>query len=235
MPIITDLPASKPVVMSIGGSLLVPEGGPNVEFLKQLDLFVRKMVKRGRKLVLVTGGGRTARNYIEAASEIHKITDEDLDWLGIHSTRLNAQLLRTFLRDIANPRVFKNPNSAPKEMTYAVQIAAGWKPGWSTDYVATRLAKRLGAELVINMSNIDHVYDEDPRKNKNAKSYDKISWKDYRAMVGDVWSPGLSAPFDPIASKFCHKNNIRVAIVSGDLTNTANIMSKRRFVGTIIE
>lgn len=235
MPIITKISAKKPIIMSIGGSLLVPEGGPNVEFLKDLDSFVRKMVKRGRKLVLVTGGGKTARHYIDAASKIHEITDEDLDWLGIHSTRLNAQLLRTFLRDIANPKVVKNPNNAPKKMTHPVQIAAGWKPGWSTDYVASRIAKRLDSDLIINMSNIDHVYDSDPRTNKSAKPFEAISWKGYRDMVGDEWNPGLSAPFDPIASKFCHKNKIKVAIVSGDLKNTTDLLSRRKFTGTIIE
>jgi uridylate kinase len=235
MPIIKNIKAKEPIIMSIGGSMIVPDGGPNVHFLTELDKFVRKMVKRGYKLVLVTGGGKTARHYIDAASKIHEITDEDLDWLGIHSTRLNAQLLRTFLRDIANPTVVKNPNNAPKKMTHAVQIAAGWKPGWSTDYVASRIAKRLGSSLVINMSNIDHVYDSDPRHNKNAKPFELISWKGYRAMVGDEWNPGLSAPFDPIASKFCHQNKIKVAIVSGDLANTGQIIAGKRFEGTIIE
>lgn len=235
MPILKSLNLKDPVVISLGGSLLVPNGGPDVEFLKKINKFVRQQVKRGRQLVLVTGGGKTARHYINAAAEIHEIADEDLDWLGIHSTRLNAQLLRTFLRDIANPRVVKNPTKTPKKLPYPVQIAAGWKPGWSTDYVAARIAKRIGASIVINMSNIDHVYSEDPRENPDAEAFKHISWKDYRKMVGDEWNPGLSAPFDPIASKFCHQNGIQVVIADAEISNISNLLGKRSFVGTVIE
>ena len=193
------------------------DSGPDREFLKRLRETLLPHIGSGKKFVLVSGGGRVCRQYIDAARSVTALVDDDLDWLGIHATRLNGHLLRTILRDVAEPIMYKNPLAVPEIGSWRgnVLIAAGWKPGWSTDYVACRIAKRLGSTMVINLSNIDKVYTDDPRKNPDAKPMDEMSWKDYRAMVGDEWSPGLSAPFDPIASKFCHKNKIEVVILNG--------------------
>lgn len=225
-------PVNETIVISLGGSLLVPEGGPDVEFIKTVDKFIREYVERGRTFVLVIGGGRTARQYIDAASSVHDIEDEDLDWLGIHSTRLNGHLLRTVFRDIASPVVAKNPKQVPKKPKYPVTIAAGWKPGWSTDYVAARIAHRRKATHLINMSNVDQVFDADPRVVEDAQPLDEMTWKEYRKMVGNKWSPGLSAPFDPIASKFCHKKGIEVFVVGNDFKNVEGLIETGNFHGT---
>ncbi|MFH1711708.1 MAG: UMP kinase, partial [Patescibacteria group bacterium] len=158
-----------------------------------------------------------------------------LDWLGIHATRLNGHLVRTLFREIAYPVVLKNPMRVPLRWQGKILVAAGWKPGWSTDYVACRIAKRLGVDSIINASNIDYVYDRDPNKYKNAKKIEEMAWKDFRKIVGDDWDPGKSAPFDPVASKFCHKNKIKVAIVNGvDIKNVGNVLSGRLFQGTLL-
>ena len=222
--------------MSIGGSLIVPGDGPDIEFLKKLKRFVNTQVKKGNKLLIVTGGGKTARHYIDAARGVRKsIEAEDLDWLGIHSTRLNAHLLRTLFREFAHPVVIKDPTRLPKRWKGSVLIGAGWKPGWSTDYVACRMAKILGVKNVINASDIDYVYTEDPRKNPKAKPIHDLAWSDYRKMVGDDWHPGKSAPFDPVASRMCQRSKIDVAIVNGrDLGNISKLVEGKGFKGTVI-
>lgn len=204
-------------VLSIGGSLIVPQEKPNTQFLSSLRDVITGFVRQGDRFVLVSGGGRTARVYINAAKHITDLTNEDLDWLGIHATRMNGHLLRTVFRDVAHPIMFKNPLAVPPVVTWkgSVLVAAGWRPGWSTDYVACRIAKRLGAKTVLNLSNIAKVYTSDPIKDPSAKPCDVMSWKDYRKMVGNVWSPGLSAPFDPVASQFCHRNGMRVVVMTG--------------------
>ncbi len=230
-----SLKKSAPIVLSVGGSLIVPNGGPNITFLKSFKKFIDKEVANGKRFVIVTGGGKTARHYIDAASAVSAIDAEDLDWIGIHATRLNGHLLRTLFREYAHPVVVKNPPRCPKKWSGKVLIAAGWKPGWSTDYVASRLAKRLGAEIVVNLSDISHVYEEDPRKNPEAKPLNEMTWKTYRTMVGDTWHPGKSAPFDPVASRFSHRHKINVVIASGaDLANLGKIINEKPFSGTII-
>lgn len=231
------LPSNKPIVISIGGSLIVPSSEPDVTFLKNLKRFVDAQVKKGRKILIVTGGGKTARQYIQAAVDVHKTIDsEDLDWLGIHATRINAHLIRTIFRKYAHPVVIKDPTRLPKRWKGSVLIGAGWKPGWSTDYVACRMAKILGVKQVINASDISYVYTEDPRKNPNAEPIEELAWKDYRKMVGDEWSPGKSAPFDPVASRLCQQNKMQVAIVNGrDLGNIGKLVAGKIFKGTILE
>jgi uridylate kinase len=204
-------------VISVGGSLIVPQDKPNAQFLSSLRDVLSGFVMRGDKFVLVTGGGKTARVYIDAAQSVTELVNDDLDWLGIHATRLNGHLLRTIFRDVAHPVVIKHPPATPfmQDWKGSVLVAAGWKPGRSTDYVACRIAKRLGAKTVINLSNIAKVYTGDPKKDPAAKPRDKMTWKEYRKMVGNTWSPGLSAPFDPVASRFCQKNGIRAVIMGG--------------------
>lgn len=204
-------------VISVGGSLIVPQEKPNAAFLLSLRDVLTGFMQRGDQFVLVAGGGKTARVYIDAAKSITELVDDDLDWLGIHATRLNGHLLRTVFRDSAHPVVIKHPPAAPlvEDWQGSVLIAAGWKPGRSTDYVACRIARRLGAKTVINLSNITKVHTGDPKKDKHAQPRDEMTWKEYRKMVGNTWSPGLSAPFDPVASRFCEKNGMRVLVLGG--------------------
>lgn len=217
--------------------MIVPNGGINTDFLKNFNSFIREQITaNNRRFFIVTGGGSTCRHYQKAARDvIGEIACEDVDWLGIHATRLNAHLLRTIFRDIAYFRVKKQYDKEDK-VTEPVMIASGWKPGWSTDFDAVLLAKEYGAKTVMNLTNITKVYDKDPNKNSDAKPLDKLSWKDYRTMVGDQWNPGMNVPFDPVAAKKAEELELKVVILKGDdLENVKNYLAGKDFVGTIIE
>lgn len=213
----------------------MPNGGIDYQFLKAFKKLIQTHLKRGWRFVIVVGGGGTARQYQEAARKVGQLEREDLDWLGIHSTRLNGHLMRTVFRDVAHPVMIKDPTRAPKNPKQPVLVAAGWKPGWSTDYVATRLAKRLGAKVVVNLSNIDYVYDKDPNKYKDAEIICDISWKDFRKMVGNEWDPGMNVPFDPVASRLAHHSGMKVALLNGkNIKNLDDLLRGKRFAGTVI-
>jgi uridylate kinase len=225
------------IILSLGGSLIVPNGSIDISFLQQFNTFVRRQVEtKGRRFFIITGGGGTARSYIEGATSIiENVPHSDLDWLGIHSTRLNAHLVRTIFRDIARPLIIEHYDDVQNIREYPVIIGSGWKPGWSTDYCAVSMAKNYGGTTVINMSNTDGVYTADPRKDPHATRYDRISWNDYRKMVGDTWVPGLSAPIDPIAARLASDMSLTIITLEGkDLKNLENAIEKRPFVGTTI-
>jgi len=116
-----------------------------------------------------------------------------------------------------------------------VLVAAGWKPGFSTDYDAVLLAERFDARRILNLSNIAKVYTEDPRSNPAAKPIDAISWTDFRAIVGDEWSPGRNVPFDPVATRKAAELGLSVICAAGrDLDNLRRILEGESFAGTTI-
>jgi uridylate kinase len=227
----------KTVLISLGGSLIVPNE-IDWAFVKSFKKLVEKEIKKGLRFIIITGGGKTAREYIEAAAKVDKINNEDMDWIGIHATRMNAHFIRTIFRKNAHPRINTNPNDLEDFYNFKenILVAAGWRPGFSTDYDAVVLAKYFGIKKVINFSNIDYVCNKDPRKFPDAKKIEKISWKDFRKIVGEKWNPGMNTPFDPIASKVADEEKIEVAIMNGkDLQNLENYLAGKKFKGTTIK
>lgn len=226
------------IVISVGGSLIVPNGGIDTQFLSKLNKFVRDQLAENkyRQFFLVVGGGRIARRYRDAGAEVigHELTRDDLDWLGIHATKLNAHLVRTIFRDIAHPYIIKHYEIIRKAEEPIV-VGAGWKPGWSTDYCAITMCEDYGIKEMINLSNVDQVYNKDPNKFSDAKPLDKVSWGEFRGMIGDEWSPGMSAPFDPIASKKAEDSGIKVTVMGGsDFDNLNKYFKGEDFVGSTI-
>ncbi|MGE5541259.1 MAG: UMP kinase [Bacillota bacterium] len=222
------------VVVSVGGSLIVPDQ-IDTAFLKSFRELLLHKVDEGTSFFIITGGGKTARRYQQAAEETRgDLPRDDLDWLGIHSTRLNAHLMRTLFLEEAQARIVKNPTRGVRP-TQPIIIGAGWKPGWSTDYCAVMAAKKLGAHKLVNLSNIDYVYDSDPRKNPDAKKIEKIAWSEFRKLIPSEWDPGLSSPFDPVAAREAEEAGLEVAIMNGaNLSEFEKYLNDEPFAGTII-
>jgi len=232
------------IIIHLGGSIVVPhisdEGGMNIPFLKRFREFVRKELTKGRRFVIVIGGGKTARAYQKAAAMLVDIKKEDLDWLGIHAIRINAHLLRTVFYREAYPWVIDRDPSALevqklKRTKQNLFIASGWTPGWSTDYIAVRLAQKFGAKEVIIAKDTPFVYDSDPRKNSKAKPIREITWSAYKKLIPKKWSPGLSSPVDPVATRLAEKLGITAKILCGtDLENFKKALVGKQFKGTVI-
>lgn len=229
----------KKTVISLGGSLIIPNGGIDTNFLKNFNEFIRNQLKKdpNQQFFIVVGGGATARQYRDAGRDVvgHELTVDDLDWLGIHATRLNAHLVRTIFRDLAHPSIIRNYHVIRK-VVEPVIVASGWKPGWSTDYCAAMICEDYNVDTVINLSNIDVVYDSDPRENPNAKPIHKATWTEFRQIVGNEWVPGMNLPFDPIASRKSQELGLKVVVLKGNnFENLQDYFDGKEFVGTVIE
>lgn len=221
------------IVISLGGSLLVPEQ-VDIQFLKGFCALIRKKVSEGFSFAVITGGGKTARAYQAAARTIADPSRNDLDWLGIHATRINAHLLRTALADIAHAHVIKNPNG-DIDTEKPVIVAAGWHTGASTDHCAVSIARNLGAHRIANLTDIDYVCESDPKKDAGAKKIEHTTWSAFRKLVPEQWDPSLSTPFDPVAAKEAETLGLEVAIINGaHLGRFENYLDGKPFVGTII-
>ncbi|MEZ4200605.1 MAG: UMP kinase [Candidatus Paceibacterota bacterium] len=205
------------IVMSVGGSLIVPDQ-IDTSFLINLKAFIEEQIDTNdRRFVIIAGGGRTARRYQDAAFTIAGLDDEDLDWIGIHATRLNGHLLRTIFKASAHPVIVFNPDEVvdvPEDAQLI--ISAGYRPGGSTDLRAIQIAEKLGAKKVINLSNITHVYTADPKRDPHATPIEDITWADFRELIPKDWDPGLSTPFDPAAAREAEAHGIEVVILNGE-------------------
>ncbi len=218
------------IVISLGGSIIVPNR-IDVPFLKKFKQII--MGFQADRFVIICGGGKIARDYQEAAKATAVISTEDLDWIGIAATRLNAELVRSSFADEAHEKVIHDPDEKI-DNSKRIVIGAGFKPGSSTDLRAVQLAKRFNAVRVINMSNIDYVYSADPKKDSQAERMESISWPAFRKLVGNEWDPGLSMPFDPIASREAAALGLEVVIIGNDMENFERLLKGEKFRGTII-
>jgi uridylate kinase len=225
------------IIISLGGSIVAPEGADG-KFLKDFAALVRRLLEedKERRFIFVVGGGGPARLWQNAYREVcaGSFRNDEADWIGIMATRLNAQLVKAVMAEWCFQDVVTDPTAA-QQISGKVLVAAGWKPGFSSDNDAVLLAERFNAKTVINLSNIEKVYTGDPKKDPNAKPLDSISWDDFRKMVGDTWVPGTNVPFDPIASRRAQELGLKVICAAGrNLENLEKIIRGGAFTGTTI-
>jgi len=220
-------------VLSVGGSLIYPPEGIDIKFINSFADYIKKEINLDKRFILVSGGGQGARDYIKAAESL-KINKEYQDHLGINATRQNASLLKAYFKELAYKKIITEPKEKIN-FKQKIALAGGWKPGRSTDYVSVLLAKTYGADTVVNLSNIDYVYDKDPRL-KGAKKLKNLTWSDFRDIVGNEWTPGKNAPFDPVAARLAMNSKIKVYILNGKkINNLKNCLDKKDFIGTTIK
>nr|QQK86753.1 uridylate kinase [Treponema denticola] len=227
-------------VLSVGGSIVAPDK-PDFDFLDKFSKTIRNWLSQdsSRKIIMVIGGGAPARDYQNAYRKVCDLRkapakNDEADWIGIMATRLNAQLVKAVFEDLCPNPVVYDPTTVDM-FGGQILVAAGWKPGFSTDNDAVVLAERFSGNLVVNLPNIAKVYTDDPKKNPEAKPIDSISWEDFIKIVGTEWVPGKNTPFDPIASQRAQKAGIKVICAAGkDIENLENILNGKNFKGTVI-
>jgi uridylate kinase len=219
------------IIISLGGSLVAP-GEIDLGFLKSFKHSLQKYLGTMRFFILV-GGGKPARLYQKALLEFGAKSNER-DWMGINITRLNAEVVKQLFTGYSFDKIITDPNKKVKTNKDII-IGAGWKPGWSTDYDAVLIAKNNNVKTIINLTNIDYVYDKNPSQFPDAKPLKEIDWKSFERIVGDKWTPGLNMPFDPRASKLAERLKLKVIMLNGrNLERLEDFLNNKPFIGTTI-
>ncbi|MEM2934879.1 MAG: UMP kinase [Candidatus Thermoplasmatota archaeon] len=214
------------IVISLGGSLLSLD---NPEFIKKVSLLLKR-ISDEISLFIVVGGGKTARDYINTGRKFCK-DERYLDEIGIASTRLNAYLINSFFR-----------KKIPLTIEEALQIGppvvmGGTTPGHSTDAVAAMLAKDAMAKHLVIATDVDGIYNKDPKIYKDAIKFDRISIDELIEMVGNEWKmAGYKVVVDPIACRIIKEGKIKTFVVNGkNLKELENAIYGKKVNGTIIE
>ena len=242
--------AKKPLItiVSLGGSVVYPyntadsQKGPDVEFLCGFREFILKYVKKGRRFIIVVGGGKPSRMYQKAARQIlgDKKNNLDLDWIGIQATKTNALFVAKILKEVSFPQILDHEPgnkevSAFLKSNKKVLLVSGWQPGWSTDYDAIQCAKWFGQSQVIVAGDAPYVCDKDPRKFEDAKPILDLTWAGYQKLIPAKWMPGLSTPVDPAGAKVAKKLGLVAKLIKGtDFENFKKAIEGEEFDGSTI-
>ena len=220
------------IIISLGGSLVAPDG-IDIGFLKNFRHSLQKYLDK-KKFIILVGGGKVCRNYQKALLEFGAKNSER-DWMGINISRLNADVVKQVLKSCSYPKIITDPNKKIKT-DKGVLVGGGYKPGWSTDYVSVLIAKTYKVKTILNLTNIDYVYDKNPSQFPDARPLKEVSWKDFKHIVGSKWTPGLSMPFDPRASKVAEKLKLKVVVINGkNLERFDGFLNNEPFIGTVIK
>lgn len=224
------------IVFDIGGSILCPDGVPDINYVKRLSRFLINL-KRKHRLIVVTGGGKVAKNYIKSARSL-KPPENLLDHIGILGTRMNALVLIAALGKHAYGKVVKNKEELEHGISSGkIVILGGTVPGQTTDAVTVAAAQIFRADIIIIGTNVKGVYDKDPNKYKNAKMLKKISPKDLHKMVKvKKHVAGPLTVMDPVAARLVERSKIKTIVLDGrNLENVKKAIGRKNFVGTVIE
>jgi uridylate kinase len=220
-------------VISLGGSLLTRELTPE-NFKKYADI-LKRLKKKGHKLVVVCGGGRVCREYRDVVISLGGNINIQ-DWVGIEASHLNAFTLIAALGKDAHPISLRTSEEVKKVFKNKILVCGGYLPGSSTGYDAALFAEAIKADLLIKASDVDGVYSADPDKNPNTKKYERLTHEEFLKIIEkNPQTPGEYRLFDLKATKLIKKNKIKTIFIDGNDAEEIVRAVEGKHKGTIIE
>lgn len=215
------------VVVAFGGSLM----RFSREYFQKLREILKDLSKE-HKFYIVVGGGRIAREFIKFGREMG-LSEEKLDMIGIDVTRLNARFVSYILG--ANEDIPKTTDKA-KGMKGEIVVMGGTTPGHSTDAVAAELAEKVDADMLVIATDVDGIYNKDPKKYPDAKLLREISVERLIEMCGTEWKKaGENVVIDGPALKIIGRSKYDTVVINGrNPDNFKRVLSEGDFFGTKI-
>jgi uridylate kinase len=222
------------VVMALGGSVLVPDK-LDEGYMREFAGMIKPLAEKN-EIAIVTGGGKTARRWIEEARR-SGANEVECDYLGIKASRDNARMLCEVL-EITNTEIPRTLEDAAKMVGIEkIVVMGGTEPGHSTDAVATLLAELINADLILKVTDVDGIYDRDPQKFKDAKMFDKLPIDKLEKMVSKLsQKAGKYELMDLVAVSILKRSGIKCIALNGrDLANMKKVIEGKKVKGTVIQ
>lgn len=185
--------------------------------------------------VVVSGGGIIARHYVSLARSLGS-DESSLDEMGIEISRLNAMLLSAALGDYVYPVIPSNL----EEISIACQsgkiiISGGLHPGQSTNATAALICEKIKADRFLNATDVDGIYDSDPKKNAKAKMFKEITIKKCLDLLNnESTQAGNYELMDIVAMKVIERSKIPTYVIKSDPKVIRNLIMNYRQTGTKI-
>ncbi|MBI2670527.1 UMP kinase [Candidatus Woesearchaeota archaeon] len=220
------------IVFSLGGSVIIPDK-VDLDYLEKFKKLILKLKKK-HKIIIVTGGGKTARNYISALEQ-EGLDKKTLAYIGIFTTRLNARLVAALFKLRTVPSTEKQFYNMAKKERLIVTGALGFHPKMTSDGTAAEIASKIRADLFINVTNVNGLYNKDPKIFKNTSLIRNISFKDFYKKAKKIkFRAGQHFVLDEIAAKIIYAKKIKTAIANRSTKNIERIVEEKKFLGTLI-
>ena len=183
--------------------------------------------------IVITGGGSIARLYINFARKLGQ-DEASLDLLGIAISRINAKLLIASLGNYAYPEVPQSLDDVGRFVeSNKIIVSGGLHPGQSTNATSALIAEKTGASEFINATDVNGIYDSDPRKNNNAQLFEKIEVNKLLKMLLEESSmAGEYDLLDIVALKVIERSKIRTRVILSNPKNISNTIQGRKYIGT---
>lgn len=222
----------KKVVIKLSGSIF--GSGTKSKSIKEYGMMITELNKHIQPIV-ITGGGNIARHYIDLARGFGS-DEASLDLLGIEVSRLNAKLLLHSVGGRVYPKVPTNLEEVSiAAVTDEPVILGGLHPGQSTNATSALVAEKVKAQLFVNATDVNGIYDSDPNINRHAKAFKKITVDKCIEVLGKNSSmAGKYDLMDMVALKIIERSRIPTVILRASVTNIIKAIKSDTKIGTRI-
>ncbi len=231
----------KRVLLKLSGEALAPDNGMGIDptSAKQIAAQVKTVVQLGANLAIVIGGGNIWRGRIGLELGMDRAT---ADYMGMLATVMNSLALMDALeqigvttrvqtsiemRSVAEPYIRRRALRHIEKSRVVIFAGGTGNPYFTTDTAAALRAVEINADLLIKATKVDGIYDSDPKKNPDAKKYDRLTYMDALSKQLQV--------MDATAISLCMENHMPLMVLNlweeGSLKKA--LMGEK--IGTLVE
>ncbi len=208
------------VLIKLSGEALAGDKGFGFDFdtMSRLCDEVVAVTRMGAGVGLVIGGGNIVRGTQLAKMGMDRV---GADYMGMLGTVINALALQDVLErkgvqtrvmtairmeELAEPYIRRRAIRHLEKNETVIFAAGTGNPYFSTDTAAVLRAIQIKANLIIKATSVDGVYSADPKKEKDAKLYDEISYRD--VMMAEL------KVMDQTAITLCKENHLPMIVLN---------------------
>lgn len=230
----------KRVLLKLSGEALQGEQGYGIDpkVITEIAGQIKEIVDGGIELAITVGGGNIFRGLAGAAEGMDRA---QADYIGMLATVMNALALQEGLertgvdtrvqsainmQEVAEPYIRRRAERHLEKGRVVIFAGGTGNPYFTTDTTAALRACEIGAEAILKATQVDGIYDSDPRTNPNAQKFDEISYLDVLAKELNV--------MDSTATSLCKDNNIPIIVFNLHKQGNIDRVLRGEHVGTIV-
>ncbi len=230
----------KRVLLKLSGEVLSGnlDYGIDPKSTQRISKTIKKLHSKNIQVGIVIGGGNIFRGMSVAAKGMDRVP---ADYMGMLATIMNAVALQSALEknncdtrvmsalsitQLAEPYIRRRATRHLEKNRIVIFAGGTGNPYFTTDTAAVLRGIEINSDIIIKATKVDGIYDKDPMKNKNAKKYEKLTFKDVIERELKV--------MDLTAFTLCKENNLPIAVLNINKNNTLIDFIDNKKVGTIV-